>query len=181
MHQGYKILPHSTSREIYPQFKNVLDNNSSHETYLNFDAIIRMHKQMFVETWENAGVLRPAGWINHFGLDSPNPGKQIEELCKEIKLDIKNKTHNGDPFALLAKLHYKLFYIHPFIDGNGRITRVITTLLARELGFQIAWNELDNWPLFRIYCKIIRETHTDTSKLNEIRDILESMAKEILI
>ena len=178
-HQGYEVLPHSNDREIYPLFKDILDNNSSHEDYLNFGAIIGMHKQMFGETWENAGVLRPIGWVNHFDLDSLNPGKQIEELCKEIKLDIKNKTHKGDPFALLAKLHYKLFYIHPFIDGNGRITRVITTLLARELGFEIAWNELNNWPLFRIYCKTIRETHTDTSKLNEIRDILESIAKEI--
>ena len=55
-HQGYEVLPNSNSREIYPLFKDILDNNSGgDEDYLNFGAIIGIHKQMFSETWENAG------------------------------------------------------------------------------------------------------------------------------
>ena len=178
MHQGYKILPHSGCREIDTLFKRVLDNNSSHEDYLNFRGIIGIHKKMFEKTWENAGVLRPADFINNFGLDSPNPAKQLEELCEEIKLDIKNKTYKDDPFTLLAKLHHKLFHIHPFMDGNGRCTRVITTLLARELNIQIEWNALNDWAFFGKYCDAIIETNTDSSKLYKIRDILKSMAKD---
>lgn len=33
----------------------------------------------------------------------------------------------------LARLHYGLLSIHPFIDGNGRLARVVTDLAAQEL------------------------------------------------
>ena len=36
---------------------------------------------------------------------------------------------------LAALAHYKLVYIHPFVDGNGRTSRLLMNLILMQHGF----------------------------------------------
>ncbi len=46
------------------------------------------------------------------------------------------QAHQGvlDPILLAGLLHKQLVVIHPFVDGNGRTTRLATKILLAELG-----------------------------------------------
>ena len=39
------------------------------------------------------------------------------------------------PVRLAALAHYKLVYIHPFVDGNGRTSRLLMNLILMQHGF----------------------------------------------
>jgi Fic family protein/DNA-binding XRE family transcriptional regulator len=47
----------------------------------------------------------------------------------------KNKMH---PVVLAAEMHERLVTIHPFIDGNGRTSRLIMNLILLQNGYVIA-------------------------------------------
>ena len=37
------------------------------------------------------------------------------------------------PVRLAALAHYKLVYIHPFVDGNGRTSRLLMNLILMQV------------------------------------------------
>lgn len=47
----------------------------------------------------------------------------------------KNKVH---PIILAAEMHERLVTIHPFIDGNGRTSRLVMNLILLQKGYIIA-------------------------------------------
>jgi Fic family protein len=47
----------------------------------------------------------------------------------------KNKLH---PIILAAEMHERLVTIHPFIDGNGRASRLVMNLILMQKGYLIA-------------------------------------------
>lgn len=47
----------------------------------------------------------------------------------------KNKLH---PIVLAAEMHERLVTIHPFIDGNGRTSRLVMNLILLQNGYVIA-------------------------------------------
>jgi len=60
--------------------------------------------------------------------------KQMEEVFEFYEKN-KNTLH---PLILAADMHEKIVTIHPFIDGNGRTTRLIMNLVLLMNGFPIA-------------------------------------------
>lgn len=50
-------------------------------------------------------------------------------------LENKNKLH---PIILAAEMHERLATIHPFIDGNGRTSRLVMNLILLQNGYVIA-------------------------------------------
>ncbi|MBU0578943.1 Fic family protein [Patescibacteria group bacterium] len=58
----------------------------------------------------------------------PNPSK-VKSLLDNLFFWIKNKGKELHPVLLAGILHYEFVSIHPFSDGNGRVTRLLTKLL----------------------------------------------------
>lgn len=46
-------------------------------------------------------------------------------------------THRAEVIRALAETHVELVLIHPFRDGNGRIARVLSTLMALQAGLPL--------------------------------------------
>jgi len=71
------------------------------------------------------------------GIESP-PWDKVTGLVKSL-LDDWNRDYSGlleDPSMVIpsvARFFHRLVWIHPFIDGNGRVARAILALQAREL------------------------------------------------
>ncbi len=92
------------------------------------------------------------------------PGCQLDEAhfvpCPPDRLpglldDLEKFIHSGreiPPLARLAMIHYQFEAIHPFLDGNGRIGRLLITLLL------CAWELLEQ-PL--LYLSAYFDTHRD--------------------
>ena len=60
--------------------------------------------------------------------------KEMEDYFVWYEIN-KNKLH---PVILAAEMHEKLVTIHPFIDGNGRTSRLIMNLILLQNGYVIA-------------------------------------------
>lgn len=59
---------------------------------------------------------------------------QIRDLTAFINLPSSKEIH---PVLRSGIVHYELVRIHPFIDGNGRVARALSTLLLFQEGYDI--------------------------------------------
>ena len=65
----------------------------------------------------------------------PKP-KAVPILTVEFVDWLNDPTpHNLSPILYAGIAHYKLVAIHPFIDGNGRTTRILTKLILKKYGY----------------------------------------------
>lgn len=62
----------------------------------------------------------------------PPPPEDILVLLNELEQFIANPPRNIPPLLQCAIIHYQFETIHPFIDGNGRIGRLMITLFLCE-------------------------------------------------
>ncbi|XP_077863659.1 protein adenylyltransferase FICD-like, partial [Saccoglossus kowalevskii] len=70
------------------------------------------------------------------GSHVPAPPDQVEDLVSDFS-EWLNSEDNQElhPIEFAALVHYKLVYIHPFIDGNGRTSRLLMNLILMQAGF----------------------------------------------
>jgi Fic family protein len=100
---------------------------------LNLDTILLLHKMLLTNIRTDvAGRFREGDEYvrvaNHIGA-SPT---DIVSLLQDMLIEYKVASHESI-VKRIAKLHLTFEYIHPFVDGNGRIGRVINNyLLIRE-------------------------------------------------
>lgn len=72
----------------------------------------------------------PGSTINSSKYVPPNVPDMIEAMSEFEKF--MNREYDVDPLVKIALLHYQFETIHPFLDGNGRIGRLLITLLLIE-------------------------------------------------
>ncbi|NXK92303.1 FICD transferase, partial [Formicarius rufipectus] len=58
--------------------------------------------------------------------------QQMRELVQWLNSEDALALH---PVELAALAHYKLVYIHPFVDGNGRTARLLLNLILLQAGY----------------------------------------------
>ena len=87
---------------------------------------------------ENAGKYRTVQVMIKGSQHMPPPpflvAKQMEDIFLWYQLN-KNKLH---PVVLAAEMSEKIVTIHPFIDGNGRTSRLWMNLILLKHGYVIA-------------------------------------------
>lgn len=59
----------------------------------------------------------------------------VEEICKQF--DLALGTGEVDPLLLIPVFIHDFLCIHPFSDGNGRMSRLLTTLLLYQNGYMV--------------------------------------------
>lgn len=81
---------------------------------LNYHAITCLHT--------NAGEYRPCPV--HVGSYQPPQHFRVQALMDDFVNIVNRFWENSDPVALAALVLWRLNWIHPFINGNGRTARV---------------------------------------------------------
>lgn len=87
----------------------------------------------------------------------------------------KNKMH---PVILAAEMHERLVTIHPFIDGNGRTSRLIMNLILLQNGFVIA-NIKGDYDSRMTYYQSLEKAQTSGNK-EDFFMFIASVEKECL-
>lgn len=62
---------------------------------------------------------------------------QVPKLMEDIVLWIQNDSGSLHPVILAAEVHERIATIHPFIDGNGRTSRLLMNLILIQNGYTI--------------------------------------------
>jgi len=127
--------------------------------------IKELHKLFYQKIdLDNAGTYRKEKvFISGFHYKLPIPEKindLMSELIKKFN-KIRNTCHSVQ-FA--AKLHKEFVFIHPFIDGNGRVARLLMNLVLLQEGYNIVIIP----PILRSdYISSLEKAHTDDTKFIE--------------
>ncbi|MDR2424412.1 MAG: Fic family protein [Prevotellaceae bacterium] len=72
------------------------------------------------------------------------------------------ETAGTHPIFIAAYLHDELVKIHPFIDGNGRTSRLLMNLYLLSKGFTITSLKADN-EAKQTYYNALEQSHTDNN------------------
>ncbi len=56
-------------------------------------------------------------------------------MMKDLFKWYESKKDGGNILEMIAEWHYKFVKIHPFVDGNGRIARLIVNLMLLKNGY----------------------------------------------
>ncbi len=173
---------------VFNSWKSIKFNESTvkhfHSELLKYVAKDKKHKgeykkqenavHMINEVGESAGVLfktTPAYLTP----------KEMQELIEWTENAVKNKSHH--PLLIIANFVVEFLNIHPFLDGNGRLSRVLTNLLLLKSGYLytayisheklIEDNKADYYLALRKSQKTIKKKGEDiTPWLNFFYDVL---------
>jgi len=98
--------------------------------------ILSWHKTLFEESdSEIAGVIRKHPVAIARSRFEPPQAIELDYLLRKFfqwYINNKNKVH---PVELAALVHLKFVTIHPFTDGNGRISRLMMNFILHRNGF----------------------------------------------
>lgn len=80
---------------------------------------------------------------NHIGSDyrfNPPPPTHLKECLDLFEKELNRADHPYDPLVYCYLLHYQFEAIHPFLDGNGRVGRVLLSLMVhKNCQLQMPW------------------------------------------
>lgn len=128
-----------TEREVF-ETKNLarvvsyIDTRAK-EQELSLEVILSLHKMLISNIRDDvAGRFRQENEYvrvgNHIGSNPKEIVNRLEKMLAEY-----NAASQENVIKRIAKLHLDFEYIHPFVDGNGRIGRVINNYLLIREGF----------------------------------------------
>lgn len=101
-----------------------------HTNMLDSDFMCRLHKRMFGDTWRWAGEFRTTE--KNIGIEPTQIRIALHDLCRDVKTQLDHKSYTLDEIA--ARLSHRLVAIHPFANGNGRLSRAYADLLLMQYG-----------------------------------------------
>lgn len=83
--------------------------------------------------------------------------KQMKDFILRFQQMERDDIH---PAIIAAYLHDELVRIHPFIDGNGRVCRLLMNLYLLQHGYTIVALKGDNENKVQYY-KALEKSHTE--------------------
>lgn len=136
------IIPKSHSlREVHEieNTKKAYEFIEQYEGKLTHDFILKLHLLVTQNTFtnkKNEGTYRKRGQdvamtgSKHF---PPKGGRQIRKLVTKLINDYSKSKLSKVEVAIL--FHWFFIAVHPFIDGNGRVSRLIFNWMLLKEGF----------------------------------------------
>lgn len=93
---------------------------------------------------EHAGRYRTFGVRISGSVHVPPDAFQLQELMGGYFKNYNKQKKSLHPVILAAEMHERLVSIHPFVDGNGRTSRLIMNLILVQNGWPICILKGDN-------------------------------------
>ena len=88
-------------------------------------------------------------------INTPPPSKDVPDLIYDLldwwREGFSKVYYSGesDKIKLIAKFHERFLSIHPFLDGNGRVSRIISSLQFKDLiGKNVIFDGIDKQNYF---------------------------------
>ena len=92
--------------------------------------IRNLHKRMFGDVWRWAGRYRTSE--KTIGIRFYEVPAAVRQLLEDARAWITHKAYSPDEIAI--RFSHRLVQIHPFANGNGRLSRLLADLLVMHLG-----------------------------------------------
>lgn len=118
----YKYLAATPSKKLAP---------------FTLDWSLRLHREMFGDVWDWAGKVRTTELS--IGIDPAFVTQELGGLFLNVEVwKVTPKTVLDDA----VQIHFKAVRIHPFLNGNGRWSRLLANIWLKQQGFEpVQWPE----------------------------------------
>jgi Fic-DOC domain mobile mystery protein B len=84
-----------------------------------------LHKKMFSQVWKWAGTYRKSN--KNIGVEWYHVSSSVKDLLLDTEIWVK--CHSYSDVELAVRFHHRLVLIHPFPNGNGRHSRMLTDII----------------------------------------------------
>jgi Fic family protein len=163
-----------TTREIYEAKNHIKTLNfiNSYKGELDERFILKLHSLILENISERfAGKYRESN-VKIFGSDAKFPDSdRVPQLVKNLIYWYNNNKNKCHQFELAIIFSMKFVSIHPFVDGNGRVSRLVMNFILKKKGY----------PWINVYNKLRAEYLSVVRKANdeEYLPVLEFMIKSL--
>lgn len=107
------------------------------ELVLTPPLLLGLHRIAMDGVIPTAGQYRPDGEV-YIGTHVPPPFTEIPGLVEAMCEEVQARWQEHDPATLAAFVLWRVCWIHPFVDGNGRTARALAYLvLSTRFGFPL--------------------------------------------
>jgi Fic family protein/DNA-binding XRE family transcriptional regulator len=122
-------------QEAIAYIKELMDKN----TAINEREILCIHNLVLRGIYpEDAGKYRKVQVMIKGSSHMPPQPFLVAKEMEELFIWYQTNKNNLHPIILAAEMHERLVTIHPFIDGNGRTSRLLMNLILLQHGYVIA-------------------------------------------
>lgn len=145
-----KTTPKNRDEEEIAGYRDVL--NVIHESYeyipITLNYILQLHKMLYshspkaiggnfknVQNYISGTDVNGKSYTIFTPLSPFETPIAIENICEEFNKAIAE--NEVDPLILIPIFIHDFLCIHPFLDGNGRMSRLLTTLLLYRCGYLV--------------------------------------------
>jgi Fic family protein len=108
---------------------------------ITLDLILQVQKKVTSKLLPapHSGKLRPSPVFVNDPRDRktiywPPDAEDVPDLVKQLVHFVETGKNEIDPLILAGIFHKQMVIIHPFMDGNGRTTRLLTKILLADMG-----------------------------------------------
>lgn len=131
------LIPTITTRGELDEFEQLgvqravawtLGKKFSVDRILSEEFIRSMHQRMFAEIWTWAGQFRKTN--KNIGVDKTVIGIELRKLIDDCRYWIEHAVYPEDEIAI--RFSHRLVVIHPFTNGNGRHSRLVSDILVHH-------------------------------------------------
>jgi Fic family protein len=133
--RGKSLREHLEARN-HPEAIEYIEKLAQRESAIKQDDILKVHKLLMrgIDD-QNAGKYR-TGQVRVAGATfMPPSASKIQPMINELLQTLNQNPDELRPIELAAFFHYKLVYIHPFLDGNGRTARLLMNIILMRNGY----------------------------------------------
>lgn len=145
-----KTSPRNRDEEEIMGYRDML--NTVHESYEYFNLtsqiVLQLHRDLYA--YSHKGIGGQFKNVQNSIIERLADGREIErfkpldpyaiptamdEICNSVTSVLNDKL--VDPLLVIPVFIHDFLCIHPFNDGNGRMSRLLTTLLLYQNGYMI--------------------------------------------
>lgn len=142
-----KAYTHSEEEII--GYRNALNDIHNYNQRIIFDktSILSLHKQLLdIAKIDNRGHFKTEPNVisekqngRNIVIFVPTPPKNVDASIDQMLIAFNEASHNPNinPLLLISCFILDFLCVHPFDDGNGRMSRLLTLLLLYKAGFDI--------------------------------------------
>lgn len=99
------------------------------------ETILLLHSLVMDKILESTGQFRSVPVYIRGSNMTPPPARDVERLMREWIAWIHGEGLRYEPVTRAAIAHHGLEAVHPFVDGNGRVGRLLLNLMLMHAGY----------------------------------------------
>lgn len=122
--QNLQDLNRAETESISQAYRKYLHGKiENSEIWFNIKFLLKIHFDMFSSVWKWAGKYRKS--ITSIGVIPYLIPSHLASLCSEV-VAWNHEKISLNYIEQAARIHHRLVWIHPFENGNGRFSRLVS-------------------------------------------------------